>query len=429
MSFDAWTIFALFWLVFVTTPGPNAVNCITNGMTLGFPRALIGVLAILTQASLFLVLSAVICDCNSWDEIEDFGQDQLEWLRGYYPYSNGIPRHDTLNRVISLIDSNVFSQHFSRWIWSWVDLPAGSLVCLDGKTSRRSKGSNGEKAVHLVNAFANDLQLVLGQVATESKSNEITAIPELLNLLSIKGCLITIDAMGTQKAIARQIKEQGGEYILNLKANHSQLHAEVIESFQRLEPIDTFEQTEKNKSRLETRKVELIQDWTWIDPEQIAQWEGLTQVARVHRKRENLIDGKIESEISYYLLSTDHNAQIVASAIRGHWGIENRLHWRLDVLFGEDQDRKRSENAAANITLEFRPQDDLSVFVSGGYNTTSSVFYNSQGEGLTQFGEIWTQARVQKGGLFGQVFFVSNDGFIFKEGIVMVFTCWIIRFF
>lgn len=300
---------------------------------------------------LFLVLTAVICDCNSWDEIEDFGLDQLDWLRGYYPYERGIPRHDTLNRVISRIDHRVFSHHFSNWLSSWVDLPAGTLINLDGKTSRGSKSGNDKKAVHLVNAFANDLQMVLGQVATEEKSNEITAIPELLKLLNIKGCVITIDAMGTQKAIAEQIIDQGGDYVLALKGNHPEFLAAVEESFARIEPRKADEQIEKNKSRIETRRVDLIDDFSWIDEEITSQWKGLKQVARVWRQRESLITGKVETETSYHITSMDGLARKVAWAIRSHWGVENRLHWRMDVLFGEDQDRKRTDNAAANMSL------------------------------------------------------------------------------
>lgn len=299
---------------------------------------------------IFLVLSGVISDCNSWDEIEDFGQDQLDWLRTYYPYQAGIPRHDTLNRVLSLIAPEVLSSHFSRWISSWINLPPQTLINLDGKTVRGSKGGKDSKAIHLVNAFVNELQLVLGQVATAEKSNEITAIPELLKLLHIKGCIITIDAMGTQKAIAQQIVEGEADYVLALKNNHPELYQAVEESFERLEPLDSFEQVEKNRSRLETRKVETLDDFTWIDPEIREPWKGLKQVAKIIRRRESLINGKVETETSYYLISFEQNAQFIAQAIRGHWGIENRLHWRLDVLFGEDKDRKRAKAAAANFS-------------------------------------------------------------------------------
>jgi len=299
---------------------------------------------------IFLVLASVISDCNSWDEIEDFGEDQLDWLRTYYPYESGIPRHDTLNRVLSMIDPQVLSAHFSRWIGAWVDLPPETLINLDGKTLRGSKGSNGSKAIHVVNAFVNELQLVLAQVATADKSNEITAIPELLNLLNIKGCIITIDAMGTQKAIAKQIVEAEADYILALKNNHPELYQSVEQSFERLEPLDSFEQVEKNKSRLETRKLELLGDFSWIEPELLEPWKGLKRVARVFRRRESLINGKVETQTSYYLVSCEQSAQFIAQAIRGHWGIENRLHWRLDVLFGEDKDRKRAAAAAANFS-------------------------------------------------------------------------------
>lgn len=299
---------------------------------------------------LFLILTAVISDCNEWEEIEDFGLDQLEWLRTYYPYKRGIPSSYTLNRVLSLIDHQVFAFHFARWVRGWLTLPDSSLISIDGKTVRGSKGGPGENAVHLVNAFAGELQMVLGQVATQEKSNEITAIPELIKLLSIEGCVVTIDAMGTQKAIAKQIIEGGGDYVLALKKNHPEFFAAVEESFNRLEPMDTAEKTEKNRSRLETRKIELIEDFSWINPEIVSQWQGLSRVARVFRRRESLITGKVETEIRYFLLSRKENAQTSASRIRGHWGIENGLHWRLDVYFGEDLDRKRINHAAANFS-------------------------------------------------------------------------------
>jgi len=299
---------------------------------------------------LFLVLCAVISDCNTWVEIEDFGQDQLDWLRNYYPYEEGIPRSGSLNVVISMIDHQVFARHFSAWVSSWVDLPADNVINLDGKTSRGSKGSNGQKAVHLVNAFANELQMVLGQVATEEKSNEITAIPKLLELLSIKGCIITIDAMGTQKLIAKQIIEAEADYVLALKENHPEFLQEVRQSFERLEPTDISEQTEKNKSRLETRKIEVLNDWSWVCPQIQDQWVGLKQMVRVHRRRENTTTGKVETETSYYITSRMDSAQSLGKIIRSHWGIENRLHWRMDVLFREDHDRKRAQNSAANFS-------------------------------------------------------------------------------
>lgn len=299
---------------------------------------------------LLLIVSAVISDCNEWEEIENFGLDQLEWLRTYYPYKRGIPSHFTLNRVLSLIDHEVFSFHFAQWVNSWLRLPKASLISIDGKTARGSKGGPGEEAVHLVNAFAGEVQMVLGQVATEQKSNEITAIPQLLDLLSIQGSVITIDAMGTQKAIAKQIIEGGADYILALKKNHPELYASVEDSFARLEPIETAEETEKNRSRLESRKIELIEDFSWIEPDIVAQWEGLSQVARVVRRRESLLNGQVETETHYFLLSGKEGAKLSAGRIRGHWGIENGLHWRLDMYFREDLDRKKIRNAAANFS-------------------------------------------------------------------------------
>ncbi|MDX1908701.1 MAG: ISAs1 family transposase [Bacteroidia bacterium] len=299
---------------------------------------------------LFLVLSALVCDCEDWEEIEDFGNDQLGWLRGYHPYAQGIPAHDTLNRVMGMLDPQEFSQNFSLWMSTWLKLPEQMLISIDGKTSRGSRDKhNGTKALHSVSAYVHSLGMVLGQVATEEKSNEITAIPLLLRLLSLQGVIITMDAMGTQVAIVQQITEGGGHYILPVKDNQRTLHEEIQDSFRRIEAVDTHEEVEKSRGRIETRKVSVINDLSWILERE--RWPGLQQLVRVERTRELLAEQKTERETSYYISSVGGTARELQVWIRGHWGIENGLHWCLDVIFREDMDRKRSENAAHNIAL------------------------------------------------------------------------------
>ena len=299
---------------------------------------------------LFLVLTALVCDCEDWEDVEDFGNDQLDWLRTHYPYKQGIPSHDTINRVMGMIDPQEFSQNFSAWMSAWLQASEQPLINIDGKTSRRSHNKyNDIKALHAVSAYGHNGGMALGQVATAEKSNEITAIPVLLRMLSIKGAVITIDSMGTQKAIAEQIIKAEGHYILSVKGNQPTLLEEVEDTFKRAQVTDTHETIEKNRSRIETRKVSVINDLGWLsEPEK---WLGLTQLVRIERTRELLTEQKTETETSFYISSTGGTAGELQAWIRGHWAIENNLHWCLDMVFREDMDRKRSENAAHNIAL------------------------------------------------------------------------------
>lgn len=299
---------------------------------------------------LFLVLTALVCDCEDWEDVEDFGNDQLDWLRTHYPYKQGIPSHDTINRVMGMIDPQEFSQNFSAWVSAWLQVSEQPLINIDGKTSRRSHNKHNDiKALHSVSAYGHKGGMVLGQVATAEKSNEITAIPVLLRMLSIKGAVITIDSMGTQKAIAEQIIKAEGHYVLSVKGNQPTLLEDVEDSFKRAEVTDTHETIEKNRSRIETRKVSVINDLGWLsEPEK---WLGLKQLVRIERTRELLTEQKTETETSFYISSTGGTAGELQAWIRGHWAIENNLHWCLDMVFREDMDRKRSENAAHNIAL------------------------------------------------------------------------------
>jgi predicted transposase YbfD/YdcC len=296
-----------------------------------------------------LSIIAVICGAESWNSIELFGNSKKEFLKKILKLPNGIPSHDTINRVFSLINPDKFDQLFAQWVQSLIEkkIP-GEVIAIDGKTMRGSKDSFHEKSpIHLVSAWANSNQLVLGQVRTSEKSNEITAIPELLNILDIEGCIITIDAMGTQKKIAEAIIDKKAHYILALKGNQGYLKEDVRNTFLRQQPDSIDDTVEKGHGRIETRKCEVINKLDFLDEKQ--QWADLSSLARVTATRE--INGKQTTEERLYISSVVSDAKSFNLFIRQHWGIENSLHWTLDVTFREDDQRKRNGHAANNFAL------------------------------------------------------------------------------
>ena len=298
-----------------------------------------------------IVLSviAVLCGAESWNSIEMFGNSKKEFLAKILKLPHGIPSHDTINRVFSLINPGKFEQLFVQWAQSLRDTNiTGEVIAVDGKTMRGSKDSYHEKsAIHIVSAWANSNQLVLGQVKTDEKSNEITAIPELLDMLDIEECIVTIDAMGTQKKIAETIIDKQADYIFALKGNQGYLKEDVQNTFIRQQPDSTDETVDKGHGRLETRKCEVINKLDFLDEKE--QWTGLKSLARITAKRET--NGKETSEIRLYISSVEADAKSFNSFIRQHWGVENSLHWTLDVTFREDAQRKRNGHAANNFAL------------------------------------------------------------------------------
>lgn len=298
---------------------------------------------------ILLTISAVISGCQTWDEIADFGEAKLGWLRQYLPFENGVPSHDTINRVISRIDYRSFEESFICWTNTLLQLPEGAIISIDGKTLRGSIDRHHSKsAIHLVNAWCNDVELILGQYQTEDKSNEITAIPQLLDLLDIEGSIITIDAMGCQKDIAAKIIDYKADYILALKANQGELFEEVQKLFEFL-PAATQDQVDKDHGRIESRRCQVITDLSWML--ETPQWKGLKSVVQVQATRQTIVTGSYSSQTRYYLSSLDRDPDFFNRAIRDHWGIENRLHWSMDVVFDEDQSRKRNHNAAQNFAI------------------------------------------------------------------------------
>ena len=301
---------------------------------------------------LTISLCAMLCGAESFDEMEAFGLERRQWLGQFLDLSQGIPSHDTFNRVFSLIDPKAFNQSFMEWTQSIRQAIGREIVALDGKQLRRSGGAN-VSATHIVSAWAHENGLCLGQQKVDDKSNEITAIPELLRALELSGCIVTIDAMGCQKTIAREICNADADYVLALKGNHELLHHEVrtfledalARNFQNL-PHDYFETIEKDHGRIETRKYWITTHIGWMAEAKL--WENLRAVGLVEDTRQS--NGTVSTERRFYLTSLPCDAKEFARAVRGHWSVENNLHWCLDVCFHEDQARARAGFAAQNLS-------------------------------------------------------------------------------
>jgi len=306
---------------------------------------------------LFLTVCGVMSGFQGWEEISDFGEEKLEWLRQYRPYENGIPSHDTLNRVMGLIESASFEAFFSVWASGFAPSLAGRLVNLDGKRLRGSankkeqqtaRKEGGKSAVHVVEAWCSDLNLCLGQVKTEEKSNEITAIPSLLEMIELGGSIVSIDAMGCQKSIAEKIVGQNADYLFGLKQNQGALHQKALEAFENESVEGSSVENNSGHGRIEKRICTILPAKVL---EKADEWPGLKTVIEIRSERTVLSTGAQSVETRYYLTSLDWPAEKLNSLVRQHWGIENKLHWVMDVFFSEDLDRKRKGNAAQNIAL------------------------------------------------------------------------------
>ena len=300
-----------------------------------------------------IAICGVICGADSWVDLEIFGKSKEGWLKGFLELPNGIPSHDTFGRVFSLLDAQQFQHCFLEWVKAVSDVTRGQVIAIDGKTLRRSHDKSlGKSAIHIVSAWASENRLVLGQTKVAEKSNEITAIPELLALLDVSGCIVTIDAMGCQKEIARLIIEDSGDYVLALKENQGQLYREVKELFEDDDLVaklgDFHETVNKGHGRLEHRRC-----WSIADQECVSylnsrgEWRGLQSVTKVTGERR--IGEEVSIESRYFISSLPGDAKQLLRAVREHWGIENSLHWVLDIAFREDKSRVRTGHGPENL--------------------------------------------------------------------------------
>lgn len=302
-----------------------------------------------------IAICAVVCGAESWVDVELFGRAKQKWLATFLALPHGIPSHDTFGRVFAALDPDHFERCFRAWTGALAGVIVG-VVAIDGKTLRRSfDTAHRRAAIHMISAWAADNHVVFGQMAVGDKSNEVTAIPKLLAMLDIKGLIVTIDAIGCQKAIAAQIVAQGGDYMLQVKANQPELHADIRQIFDAVaaggwgtRAHDTHEAIEKGHGRLERRRTLLTWDVPWL-VKRSSPWKGLRGIVMVECER--TVGDAVAVQRHYYITSMHtHKAAEAARACRAHWGVENGLHWTLDVGMNEDQCRLRVGHAAENFS-------------------------------------------------------------------------------
>lgn len=300
---------------------------------------------------LFIGVCTMVCNGEGFTDMEDFAIAKEDWLRKYLELPGGIPSHDTFRRVFSILDPDAFMACFVTWSQALHEATNGEVIALDGKTIRHSfDRASGQPALHIISAWASENGLALGHVKVDDKSNEITALPKLLEMLDITGRTVTMDAMGCQKELAEQIVDKGGDYVLCVKRNQESLHEDVAWFFDEcgdFEGIDHtyYESVEKDHGRIEVRKCWAVEDEVkWLG---IKKWKGLRSIAAIQAER--IIRGQSSKEMRYYISSLPGNAEKLALAAREHWAIENSLHWVLDVTMNEDMSRVRKDNAPENL--------------------------------------------------------------------------------
>lgn len=301
-----------------------------------------------------IALCAVICGAESWEDVAEYGRQKESWLKTFVRLPQGIPSHDTFNRVFRLLNPKPFQACFARWMQGLVEATQGRVVAIDGKTLRHSfDRAAGKSALHLISAWAVENGVSLGQRAVDGKSNEITAVPELLKVLELEGAIVTYDAMGCQKEIAQTIRDQGADYVLAVKENQPRLYEDVLATFeeafegQRGETYQLRATSEQGHGRQERREYVVTRDLSKIRDRDL--WADLRCLAMVYCER--MINGKMSGEARYYISSCSGSVKQIAGAIRGHWGIENSLHWSLDVTFGEDAHCLRKDNGPENMAM------------------------------------------------------------------------------
>lgn len=302
---------------------------------------------------LVIAVCATICAAETWEEIAEFGQAKEGWFRKFLALPNGIPSHDTFRRVFLLINPQQFQEAFLLWMRSVAQVIDGEVVAIDGKAARGARTADGKEGLRMVSAWAAEQRLVLGQLKTAEKSNEIRAIPLLLKLLELRGCIVTIDAMGCQREIAAQIISQQADHVLSLKGNQGVLHEEVAEYFAWAQATkfkdiayDYCTTIEKDHGRIEARRCFVTEDTGWFTEK--AEWAGLRSFIMVESERE-VLGQAATVERRYFISSLGADAKQALRAVRAHWRVENSLHWVLDVAFREDACRTRTGHAPENL--------------------------------------------------------------------------------
>jgi predicted transposase YbfD/YdcC len=297
-----------------------------------------------------ITIAAVICGAEDWYDVEDYGREKKAWLSQFLDVSSGIPSHDTFNLFFQMADAKALEACFEKWVSEVVSLCEGRIISVDGKTLRGSSESKEPGSfIHMVSAWCSENHLVLGQQKVDDKSNEITAIPVLLDLLIIKGCLVTIDAMGCQIKIAEKIIEKQADYLLSVKENQEVLLDDMREAFGGTPPKDTYKTSNVGHGRVETRVTSMIEDVEWICRKE--EWKNLTSLIKVACTRYDKKTAKEQTSERYFISSKKASARYFHEAVRTHWEVENNLHWTLDVVFCEDDSKKRAGNAAQNFSL------------------------------------------------------------------------------
>jgi predicted transposase YbfD/YdcC len=305
-----------------------------------------------------IAICAVICGAEGWVDIELFGNSKIHWLATFLELPNGIPSHDTFGRVFSLLDAQQFQLAFYEWVWAVNDIIQGQVINIDGKCLRGSDNQRlGKRAIYMVSAWAVENEIVLGQHKVDEKSNEITAIPELLKILSLSGCIVTIDAMGTQTNIAKTIREANADYILSVKDNQGHLFEDIATLFA-VDQAQNFKYASFEHKKTVNKghgRIEVRECWSTSNPEYLnlirglQNWTGLQSIIMVACTR--IIDGKETKYVRYYISSLPSNAERILQAVRNHWSIENKLHWVLDVALNEDRSRVRKDQAPENFAV------------------------------------------------------------------------------
>jgi predicted transposase YbfD/YdcC len=327
---------------------------------------------------LFVTICAMICGSESWRDIHDFGNTKIDFLRQYMKFENGIPSKSTIARVFSLLNPLQFRAVFTAWIKEFQkEIEENEVIAIDGKTLRRSFDHSGNNpAIHMVSAFATNSRIVLGQIKVNEKSNEVTAIPDLLELLSIKKGIVTIDAMGCQKKIAQKILQKEANYILALKKNQGGLYDDIklyldseTQNLTSESLCSTYVEHDYGHGRIEKRQIWISDNTSWIH--NMKEWAGLRSILMVDSER--TIRGKKTTERRYFISSLPADAKLHLESVRSHWAIENSLHWTLDMSFREDESRIRDRNAAENIAIVRHISMNLLQKAKGDYKKDMSI--------------------------------------------------------